>query len=67
MRRNDFPALPANKHLLRWELKISASGVESPGAMEVYLDGKPLKWETNGILDRSFYEVRRYITSYRPK
>ncbi|KAJ3153221.1 hypothetical protein HDU89_000850 [Geranomyces variabilis] len=40
----------------RWLLKISASGVETDSAMEVFLDGKALDWKSSGILDRGFYE-----------
>ncbi|KAJ3415593.1 hypothetical protein HDV05_004644, partial [Chytridiales sp. JEL 0842] len=42
----------------RWDMKISASGVESPGSLEVYLDGKRLDWTTSGLFDRSFYDWR---------
>ncbi|KAJ3149712.1 hypothetical protein HDU86_006889 [Geranomyces michiganensis] len=40
----------------RWQLKISASGVESNDAMHVYLDGESLGWISSGNLDRGFYE-----------
>ncbi|KAI9362932.1 IgA peptidase M64-domain-containing protein [Zopfochytrium polystomum] len=40
----------------RWNLKISASGVESPGSLEVYLDGERLGWNTTGLVDRGFHE-----------
>ncbi|KAI9345672.1 IgA peptidase M64-domain-containing protein, partial [Obelidium mucronatum] len=40
----------------RWYLRITASGVESPGSLQVFLDGVQLPWETRGILDRQFYD-----------
>ncbi|KAJ3413056.1 hypothetical protein HDV05_008577 [Chytridiales sp. JEL 0842] len=39
----------------RWGMVITSSGTESPGSLEVYLDGRRLEWTTSGILDRSFY------------
>ncbi|KAL2917851.1 hypothetical protein HK105_202724 [Polyrhizophydium stewartii] len=42
----------------KWLLKISSSGVESDGALEVYLDGERLAWNTTGNLDRAFFEWR---------
>ncbi|KAJ3330249.1 hypothetical protein HDU91_003638, partial [Kappamyces sp. JEL0680] len=38
----------------RWLLQISASGVETEGALEAYLDGEQLSWNTSGTLDRAF-------------
>ncbi|KAJ3046627.1 hypothetical protein HK097_000677 [Rhizophlyctis rosea] len=43
----------------KWFMQISASGVEVDGAMEVYLDGKPLSWHTTGNLDRGFHRWYR--------
>lgn len=43
--------------LPRWMMRISASGVESTGSLEVWLDGELLDWKPRGDLDRSFYEV----------
>ncbi|KAI8925350.1 IgA peptidase M64-domain-containing protein [Entophlyctis helioformis] len=40
----------------RWLLKISSSGVEVDGSLQVFLDGKPLAWNTTGTLDRTFFE-----------
>ncbi|RUS21350.1 IgA peptidase M64-domain-containing protein [Endogone sp. FLAS-F59071] len=38
----------------RWYMQISASGVETEGALEVLLDGTPLLWKTSNNLDRVF-------------
>lgn len=38
----------------RWYMQISASGVETEGALEVLLDGTPLLWNTSNNLDRAF-------------
>ncbi|KAJ3037627.1 hypothetical protein HDV00_001431 [Rhizophlyctis rosea] len=43
----------------RWFMQISASGVEVDGALEVYLDGTPLGWNTTGNLDRGFHRWSR--------
>ncbi|KAJ3086718.1 hypothetical protein HK102_012645 [Quaeritorhiza haematococci] len=40
----------------RWYLRMTASGVEIDGALEVFLDGKPLPWKTTGNLDRAFFD-----------
>ncbi|KAK9761887.1 hypothetical protein K7432_012876 [Basidiobolus ranarum] len=39
----------------RWFMRLSVSGAEVPDSFEAFLDGKPLAWNTSGILDRSFY------------
>jgi hypothetical protein len=43
--------------LPRWMMRISASGMESAGSLEVWLDGEMLAWAPRGDLDRAFYEV----------
>ena len=47
----------SNGRFQRWDLKLTASGVETEGSFEVYLDETPLNWTTSGLLDRSTYEV----------
>ncbi|OZJ03033.1 hypothetical protein BZG36_03259 [Bifiguratus adelaidae] len=44
----------------RWMLQISASGVETDGSFEAYLDGEPLPWNTTGNLDRAFTVWERH-------
>ncbi|KAI8615264.1 IgA peptidase M64-domain-containing protein [Chytriomyces sp. MP71] len=40
----------------RWYIRITASGVEQDGSLEVYLDGKRMSWQSHGNLDRGFHD-----------
>ena len=39
----------------KWVMRISASGVETPGSLTVKLDDKYLDWKPRGDFDREFY------------
>jgi hypothetical protein len=36
-------------------LQFSVSGCKAPTSLQVWLDNKQLKWQTNNLLDRTFY------------
>lgn len=41
----------------RWKLQFSVSGCPAEGSLEIFLDGKTVQWETQGLLDRTFYTI----------